>query len=306
MNLHQRRVIAIAGITIVVMLLYPPFQIMGRGLGYSWLFTPPYEQAIINVGQLLVQWVAVVLIASAAFILVKDIPDSYRFDSIRSIASVIGITIDRKAPPNRAIELPATRELIRRIEDNPTVRQAVKTALDSMTPLGHPHGADDESATPAAQANPLYEAVIGERGKDHYLRRFREIDRSEGKAPFGINWGAFFGGGVWALYRKMYGWFFIFWAASFLTTLIQRKASGALGAVAFGVFWTWFAINADILYHRHVRNKIASASGINHPAELLKHLRIKGGVHIWVLWLAIALPILGMLAAIIIPIASRA
>lgn len=51
------------------MLVYPPFQIMGRGLGYAWIFSPPHDAAIINSGQLLVQWVAVALLAGIAYLL---------------------------------------------------------------------------------------------------------------------------------------------------------------------------------------------------------------------------------------------
>ena len=57
---------------ISMMIIYPPFQIMGRGMGYSWIFLPPHEAATINVGQLLVQWMAVGLIGGIIFLIVKD------------------------------------------------------------------------------------------------------------------------------------------------------------------------------------------------------------------------------------------
>lgn len=72
MNQRQRMILIVSAALIAMMLIYPPFQIMGRGRGYNWIFSPPHHAAIINVGQLLVQWVAVVLIGGIMFLLSKD------------------------------------------------------------------------------------------------------------------------------------------------------------------------------------------------------------------------------------------
>lgn len=72
MNDSQRKILIAVGSLIGLMLLYPPFQVMGRGLGYSWIFSPPYDAATINAGQLLVQWVAVALIGGIAYVLSKN------------------------------------------------------------------------------------------------------------------------------------------------------------------------------------------------------------------------------------------
>jgi len=65
-------ILIVSAALIAMMLIYPPFQIMGRGMGYSWIFSPPHDAAIINAGQLLVQWVAVALIGGIMFLLLKD------------------------------------------------------------------------------------------------------------------------------------------------------------------------------------------------------------------------------------------
>ena len=62
MNDRQRKTLIIVAVLIAGMILYPPFQIKGHGLGYSWIFSPPYDDATINVSQLLVQWIAVAII----------------------------------------------------------------------------------------------------------------------------------------------------------------------------------------------------------------------------------------------------
>ena len=71
MNDRQRKTLIIVAVLIAGMILYPPFQIKGHGLGYSWIFSPPYDDATINVSQLLVQWIAVAIIGGIAFILSK-------------------------------------------------------------------------------------------------------------------------------------------------------------------------------------------------------------------------------------------
>jgi hypothetical protein len=71
MNDYQRKVLIAAASLIGLMLIYPPFQIMGRSVGYSWILSPPYAAATINIGQLLIQWLAVILISGIAFALSK-------------------------------------------------------------------------------------------------------------------------------------------------------------------------------------------------------------------------------------------
>ncbi len=69
MNQRQRIILIVCAALIAMMLIYPPFQTMGRGSGYSWIFSPPYPIATVNAGQLLVQWVAVLLVGGIMFLL---------------------------------------------------------------------------------------------------------------------------------------------------------------------------------------------------------------------------------------------
>lgn len=62
-----------SGVLIALMLIYPPFEFMGHSLGYGWIFSPPGNHyAMINNAQLLVQWIAVVLIGGILFLLSHD------------------------------------------------------------------------------------------------------------------------------------------------------------------------------------------------------------------------------------------
>jgi Protein of unknown function (DUF2628) len=53
----------------------------------------------------------------------------------------------------------------------------------------------------------LYKKAIGKRNQEYYLYRFEEFDKAGPGLRTNWNWAAFFFGGIWALYRKMYGWF---------------------------------------------------------------------------------------------------
>ena len=73
MNNRQRKILIAVAALIGLMLLYPPYQLhTGAGMGYSWLFSPPeygYSfHAVIHASQLLVQWIAVLLIGGVAYI----------------------------------------------------------------------------------------------------------------------------------------------------------------------------------------------------------------------------------------------
>ena len=269
-------------------------------MGYSWLFSPPHEVAIINAGQLIVQWVAIVLIGGVAFLLVKDLPESYRFDSVAAFTSLLGFGQSKSIKASGTTSLPAVEALVQKIESSPSMRQAIRTAFASMDAKEPISSVNEPTKSLGSIANPLYEAVLADCRADYYLPRFAEFDKRDGELVRGWNWAAFFGGGVWALYRKMYGWFFAAWGLSFLM-LIFTKVSPILGALVFWGPWLLFTIYANSLYHRHVRMKISAAGGINHPAELLAHLRYKGGVHRWVLWIFIGLPILGVVVALVVP-----
>lgn len=270
-------------------------------MGYSWLFSPPHEVAIINAGQLIVQWVAIVLIGGVAFLLVKDLPESYRFDSVAAFTSLLGFSQSKSIQAPQTASPPAVKALVEKIESSPSMRQAIRTAFASMDAKEAIPSVNEPTKSLGSTANPLYEAVLADCRADYYLPRFAEFDNRNEELVRGWNWGAFFGGGVWALYRKMYGWFFAFWGLSFLALVFQTKVSPVFGALVLMVPWHLFTIYANSLYHRHVRMKISAAGGINNPSELLAHLRYKGGVHRWVLWIFIGLPILGVVVALVVP-----
>ncbi len=264
MNDRQRKILSAAATLIGLMFLYPPYQLhTGYGLGYSWLFLPPEDYAIINASQLLVQWVAVLLIGGIAFALSGPV----------SVAATMNPAPAPTPAPETIISAP--------------------------------------QATPANSGlAPLYEAAIGEKSRAYYLTKFEAFDQFQPGLRPSWNWAAFLVGGVWALYRKMYGWFFAFWGVELATQLafkvFLKLGSPGVGLFVFFVPWIAFSVYANALYHRNVKKKIAVAQfSIKDESQLIEHLCRKGGVHTWVIWLFGLVPLLGIVAAVVIPMLAR-
>jgi len=156
----------------------------------------------------------------------------------------------------------------------------------------------------------LYEAILGEKNRIYYLTKFESFDQQGPGLKASWNWPALLAGGVWALYRKMYGWFFAFWGVAFLSNIFEKAGSPGLSAIIFLVPWIAFPIYADSLYHNSIKKKIAVAQlSVKEEPKLLEYIRYKGGVHTWVIWVFGGLPVIGFLAgflaAILIPMFAR-
>lgn len=81
MNRHQRRILFAAAAIIVAMLIYPPFREHGRGgvienCGYGFLLSQPQycSHATVDTSLLLVQFIAVVLVAGILCLALRDKP----------------------------------------------------------------------------------------------------------------------------------------------------------------------------------------------------------------------------------------
>lgn len=80
MNDKQRNVVIGAIIAVIVALAYPPFHLHARpgiiiNLGYSWLWEPPARGSLfgtVNVSLLVVEWLAIALVAGALWWLFKE------------------------------------------------------------------------------------------------------------------------------------------------------------------------------------------------------------------------------------------
>lgn len=152
----------------------------------------------------------------------------------------------------------------------------------------------------------LYKAVLGMKNRIYYLTKFEQFDQQPPGLKASWNWPAFVCGGVWALYRKMYGWFFAFLGIAVLANIFDKAGSPGLGVLVFLAPWVAFTIYANSLYHGSVKKKIAVAQiTVKDESKLIEYLRYKGGVHTWVIWIFGLLPVIGILAAILIPVFAR-
>jgi len=77
MNDKQKIVLVAVATVILGMLVFPPFnqkwsqgQVFSRG--YSWIFVPPDDIATVDIGLLITQWLAVLVIGGIACFLLKD------------------------------------------------------------------------------------------------------------------------------------------------------------------------------------------------------------------------------------------
>jgi high-affinity nickel permease len=77
MNSNQRKVLIGVIVAIVAMLLYPPYNYLGRAgivlnAGYSWIFDAPRRVSTVNVGLLSIQCVLVAFVGAILYFVLKD------------------------------------------------------------------------------------------------------------------------------------------------------------------------------------------------------------------------------------------
>ena len=159
---------------------------------------------------------------------------------------------------------------------------------------------EDEAPKKYTNAEKLYEAVLGEKNSAYYLSKFQKFDQQPSGLQSSWNLCAWFFSGLWALYRKMYGWFFVFWGIAATAKLLEKAVPES--SLIFLVSSIIFGIFADSLYHHSVKKKIAAAQlTIKYEAQLIEFLRKKGGVNTWVIWVFGSLPVVGIVLSIAIP-----
>lgn len=160
---------------------------------------------------------------------------------------------------------------------------------------------DDSTRPLGSGINAWYKAIIGDKNTSYYIAKFEQFDHQGPGLKASWNWPAFFCNYAWALYRKMYGWFFAILGISVISIVIAGAGAPVIWFVAL-VADAAFGVYANSIYHGKVRRGIAAAQlSVHDEQKLLAHLRQKGGVHTWVIWVFGLIPVIGILAAIAIP-----
>ena len=151
----------------------------------------------------------------------------------------------------------------------------------------------------------LYDEAIGSKNRDYYLDKFEDFDQREAGWHVSWNWAAFFFTGFWALYRKMYGLFFAWWAVGTVLAVFSKvqnsEISQTLGIMT-GILLFAFSLYANTLYHRKIKKRIASAQRSHSDASRVsRRLSVGGGVHGWMPIVFGAIPVIGIVAAVALP-----
>lgn len=151
----------------------------------------------------------------------------------------------------------------------------------------------------------LYGDAIGEKNRDYYLDKFDDFDRKGEGWHASWNWAAFFFTAFWVLYRKMYGWFFAWGVFGTVGTMLMKVPNPQIQqgvGIAYIASFFGFSIFANSIYHRKIKARIAAAQRSNpDPSRVSRRLIAGSGVHAWVLIVAVAVPIVGIVAAVALP-----
>lgn len=124
----------------------------------------------------------------------------------------------------------------------------------------------------------LYRAYVGEEKADFYVPLFERFDSGGSRVSW--NWPAFFIALFWMLYRRMYGYaaaYFFLWPAILVVLAIVTQL--VLGPLVGGIVYVIGALVmpfvivpmfANALFHKHVRDRIASvvAAAPSHEAAV--------------------------------------
>lgn len=153
-----------------------------------------------------------------------------------------------------------------------------------------------------------YEAAIGEKNQEYYVDKFEAFDQKGGGLNASWNWAAFLFAGTWALYRKMYGWFFAWLVVYFVAGVLERLFAQAspnvrfVAGIVYLVGWLSFGAFANSLYHAKIKKRIdAINESTADIAKIEKRLKLKSGVNAWVPIVVIAIFVLGILLAVALP-----
>jgi hypothetical protein len=156
---------------------------------------------------------------------------------------------------------------------------------------------------PIDQPDPLamYKALIGTKNQAYYVSHFSRFAGS--RATSSWNWAAFIFFAAWALYRRLYGLSAMLLLVGIITVSLDKVAQDSLLSYSlFIALQIIFGAYANWLYFRKCGNEIALAKRIfgDKPAAL-PYLQKRGGVHPYVIYVGTAIPVLGILLAIMIP-----
>lgn len=197
----------------------------------------------------------------------------------------------------KALYIKARAEAINNL---PAWHDTQPPAVDASIGSDEPVNGKD---SPASQPIGLYEAALGEKNLGYYLAMFQAFDEKGPGLHASWNWASFFFTIPWALYRKMYVWFFAWWAVATVATIFGKVSELQQGVgILVLILWAGFSVFANSLYHGKIKARIAVAQKSTADAsQVNRRLSSSAGVNTWVAYIFGAIPVLGIVLAIALP-----
>ena len=151
------------------------------------------------------------------------------------------------------------------------------------------------------EAVDAYAVALGHKKRAYYAQIFEKFERQGPGSKIGWNWSAFVFTGIWALYRKTYGWFLAWLVLTMLMSILIAIKSQLLALISLAITLlaaSLFGAYANSLYHIKIKSKLVVRS---ESSAILqdKNPLSKSGVNSWVPVVFAGLPLLGILAAFV-------
>ena len=175
----------------------------------------------------------------------------------------------------------------------------------------HNHAESKPTAKPLPEGQELFTALIGESKADYYLTEFDDL-AAGGKSHF--NWAAFFGGSYWFAARGMWGMAIMILCVATVALILAGILASAMGPAAWAVLaawllWRllWLPLKANQTYFKFAQKRVKAMvrQYSKQPDRMLRLLRgttnMGAAVGLFAGVCVMALPVMGILAAIALP-----
>jgi hypothetical protein len=130
-----------------------------------------------------------------------------------------------------------------------------------------------------SQRSELYEALIGTKRTDYYLKQFASFDARGGGFYPSWNWAAFIFSVLWVQYRKLHDLFWVLLLIVFLGLIPIGRSLEVLSISFYVACLISLGVYANALYYRRTNKIIAKAHAQQpDPQKLLPYLRSRGDV----------------------------
>ena len=237
-----------------------------------------------------------------------DTPTRARYD-----AQLRGSDVNEASAPIPDLELSPRHTTPNLMTAKPASIQQPQpsAASQSSAQAAHNHAESKPTAKPLPEGQELFTALIGESKADYYLTEFDDL-AAGGKSHF--NWAAFFGGSYWFAARGMWGMAIMILCVATVVLILAGILASAMGPAAWAVLaawllWRllWLPLKANQTYFKFAQKRVKAMvrQYAKQPDRMLRLLRgttnMGAAVGLFAGVCVMALPVMGILAAIALP-----